>query len=221
VEWYTVDGAYSTDVAGNVMGNTDAISVRVGDADGDGIPEIVTSGFTYNGSKAEGQLRIWNWTGSVLDLEKSREWANLDITEPTAVTINDVNGDGKPDIITSGCTAGYGSWAPGASGKTRAELDVWSYDGNAIALEETKDWIIGEAVMAWNDGAADLNNDGITEIITIGCMENGIMCDPDLRIWTVPAALAALPYLPLAIIGVVITAVIIALAVFLLIRKRR
>lgn len=220
-EWYLVDGAYSPDVAGNVMGNTEASNLKVADADGDGVPEIVTSGFTYNGSKAEGQLRIWNWSGGVLSLEKSHEWVNLDITQPTAVSINDVDGDGKPDIVTSGCTAGYGSWAPGAPGKTRAELKVWSYDGNTVTLKETKDWIIGDAVIAWNIGTADLDNDGTTEIITVGCMETGVLCDPDLRIWAVPVASAARPYLPWVVFGVAITAIVVVLAVFLLMRKKR
>jgi hypothetical protein len=77
VEWQMVKGVYSVDVAGNPMGNTAVSNVKVADVDGDGSPEIVTAGFTYNGTEAEGQLRIWSWSGGVLNLEKSQEWGNL------------------------------------------------------------------------------------------------------------------------------------------------
>lgn len=221
-EWYTIDGAYSVDVVGNVMGNTLASNVKVADVDGDGVPEIVTVGFTYNGTKAEGQLRIWNWSGEVLNLEKSQEWANLDITQPTSVSINDVDGDGKKEIVTSGGTAGYGSWAPNAPGKTRAELKVWSWDGNTITLKQSKDWIIGDAVYAWNVGTGDLDNDRINEIVTVGCMETGNLCDPDLRIWSLPVVPSSpVPYLLLVVFGAAITAIAVVMAALMHMRKTR
>jgi hypothetical protein len=221
VEWYTIDGAYSVDVAGNVMGNTLASNVKVADVDGDGVPEIVTVGFTYNGTKAEGQLRIWNWNGGVLNLEKSQEWPNLDITQPTSVSINDVDGNGKNEIVTSGCTAGYGSWTPNAPGKTRAELKVWSWDGDTLKLEQSKNWIVGDAVSAWNVGTGDLDNGGINEIVTVGCMETGNLCDPDLRIWTLPQTSEPVPYFLWAAIGAAIAAFVVVMVALMLMRKRR
>lgn len=219
-EWCTVDEGYSVNVVGNVMGNTLVNDVNVADFKGDSVPEIVTIGFTYNGSKALGQLRIWNWIGGTLNLERSQEWSNLDITQPTSVSINDVNGDGKKEIVTSGYTAGYGSWAPNAPGKTRAELEVWGWDGNNLTLEQSKEWIIGDAVAAWNVGTADLNNAGTTEIVTVGCMEIGNLCDPDLRIWSLPVASSSpVPYLLLVIFGATVTAVAVVTVVLVHMRK--
>lgn len=223
-EWQMIEGAYSVDVAGNPMGNTIVSNVKVADVDGDGIPEIVTGGFTYNGTEAEGQLRIWNWSGGVLNLEKSQEWTTLDITHVTSISINDVDGDGKKEIVTSGGTAGYGSWAPNAPNKERAELKVWSWDGNTLTLKQSKDWIVGEAVCAWNVGTGDVDNDGVVEIVTVGCMETGNLCDPDLRIWSLPAASeapASFPYLPVIVFGAAVTAIAVVMAAFMLIRKRR
>jgi hypothetical protein len=223
-EWQMIEGAYSVDVAGNPMGNTIVSNVKVADVDGDGIPEAVTGGFTYNGTEAEGQLRIWNWSGGVLNLEKSQEWVNLDITQPTSISINDVDGDGKKEIVTSGYTAGYGSWAPNAPDKTRAELKVWSWDGNTLTLKQSKDWIVGEAVSAWNVGTGDVDNDGFVEIVTVGCMETGNLCDPDLRIWSLPAASeppAPVPYLPVIVFGAAVTAIVVVMAAFMLMGKRR
>jgi hypothetical protein len=223
-EWCMIDGVYSVDVAGNVMGNTLVSNVKVADVDGDGVLEIVTGGFTSNGTEAEGQLRVWNWSGGVLNLEKSQEWVNLDIAQPTSISINDVDGDGKKEIVTSGYTAGYGSWAPNAPGKSRAELKVWSWDGNTLTLKQSKDWIVGEAVSAWNVGTGDVDNDGIVEIVTVGCMETGNLCDPDLRIWSLPVASeppASFSYLPVAVIGAAATAIVVAMAAFMFMRKRR
>jgi hypothetical protein len=223
-EWQMIEGAYSVDVAGNPMGNTIVSNVKVADVDGDGIPEIVTGGFTYNGTEAEGQIRVWNWSGGVLNLEKSQEWVNLDITHVTSISINDVDGDGKKEIMTSGGTAGYGSWAQNAPNKERAELKVWSWDGNTLTLKQSKDWMVGEAVCAWNVGTGDVDNDGVVEIVTVGCMQTGNLCDPDLRIWFLPAASevpASFSYLPVAVVGAAVTAIAVVMAAFMLMRKRR
>jgi hypothetical protein len=220
-EWRMVDG-YSLDNAGNVMGNTMAHTVKVADVDGDGYAEIVTGGFTYDEEKVNGQLRIWNWTGGLLSLETSREWTTSDITELKGISINDVDGDGKTEIVTSGSFAGYGSFAQGAADKAQAQLRVWSWDGHALTLKEGKDWIVGEAVCAWNVGTSDLDNDGKTEIVTVGCMqvENTSDCDPDLRILSLPASSTpfSFPYLPVAIIA---AAIVVVMATFVLLRKSR
>jgi hypothetical protein len=224
-EWRMVDG-YSVDNAGNVMGNTMAHNVKVGDVDDDGFLEIVTGGFTYDGEKVKGQLRIWNWTGGILNLEKSQEWMTSDITEIKSVSLNDVDGDGKIEIVTSGSSAGYDSFAQDAANKAQAQIRVWSWDGNTLTLKQSKDWIVGEAVCAWNVGTGDVDNDGVVEIVTVGCMqiENSHDCDPDLRIWSLPAASApraSFPYLLVAVGGVATAAIVGAIATFMFLRKRR
>lgn len=221
-EWRMVDG-YALNSAGGTQGNTLVKHVKVADVDGDGVPEIVTSGFTYDGTKAEGQLRIWNWSGGVLNLEKSQEWKNLDITESTSISINDVDGDGKKEIVTSGYTTAYGSFAVNAEDKSRAELKVWSWDGNTMTLKHSKDWIVGEAVSAWNVGTGDVDNDGVVEIVTVGCMQTIDLrdCDPDLRIWSIPSVpSASFPYLVVAIVGVTVATVGVIGAAFLFTKRK-
>jgi hypothetical protein len=221
-EWRKVDG-YSLDVAGNVMGNTLAYNVKISDVDGDGVPEILTGGCTYNGNQVEGQLRIWNWTSDGLNLEKSQEWVTLDITELKSISINDVDADGKKEIVTSGGTAGYGSFAQNAPNKEQAELRVWSWDGNTLTLKQSKDWMVGEGVCAWNDAATDLTSDGKIQIVTVGCMYVGTMCDPDLRIWSLPSASGPSsfpPYVPVAIAGL-FAATALTVGTFLFLRKGR
>jgi len=205
------------------MGNTMVHNVKAADVDDDGYPEVVTGGFTYVGAKAEAQLRIWNWTSGVLNLEESKEWATSDITELKSISINDVDSDGKKEIVTSGLTCGYGSFAENAPNKSRAELKIWSWDGNTLTLKASTDWIVGEGVCAWNDGTGDADNDGVVEIVTVGCMYVGTLCDPDLRIWSLPTASNSstpFSYLPFAMAGTA-TAVLVAAAVYFLVRKRR
>jgi hypothetical protein len=221
-EWRMVD-AYSLDSAGNIMGNTMVHNVKIADIDEDGYPEVVTGGFTYNGAKAEAQLRIWNWTNGILNLEKSQEWATLDITEFKSISINDVDSDGNIEIVTSGATCGYGSFSENAPNKSRAELKIWMWDGKTLTLKSNTDWMVGEGVCAWNDGTGDVDNDGVVEIITVGCMYVGTLCDPDLRIWSLTTTsnfLTSFPYLPI-VIAVTVTAVLAAVALYLFMRRRR
>lgn len=222
-EWRMVDG-YALNSAGGTQGNTLVSTVKVADVDGDNVPEIVTGGFTYDGTKVLGQLRIWNWSGGSLNLEKSQEWENLDITVPTSMSINDVDGDGEKEIVTSGYTTGYGSFAVNAEDKSRAELNVWSWDGNALTLKQNKDWIVGEGVSAWSVGTGDVDNDGVMEIMTVGCMQTIDLrdCDPDLRVWSIPSVPSeSFPYLVLAIVGVTAAVVIVIGAAFLFSRRKQ
>ena len=221
-EWRVVEG-YGLTSAGGVQGNTLVSNMKVADVDGDGVPEIVTGGFTYDGAKVLGQLRIWNWSDGILSLEKSQEWENLDITQTESISIDDVDGDGKDEIVVSGYSAGYGSFEVGAENKTRAELKVWSWDGAKLILEQSEDWLVGEAASARNVGTGDLNGDGLVEIVTVGCIQliDSGDCDPDLRIWSVPSVESAFTsYLILAI--AVITVIVIAVSgmAFLFARRK-
>jgi hypothetical protein len=84
--------------------------------------------------------------------------------------------------------------------------------------------MIGEGVAAWNVGTGDVDNDGIVEIVTVGCMYTGNLCDPDLRIWslsTASAPPASFPYLPVAVVGAAAAAIVVPMAAFMFMRKRR
>jgi hypothetical protein len=185
-EWRLVEGVFAEDVAGNPMGNTIISNVKTADVDADGFSEIITGGFTYDGEKVNAQLRIWNWTGDTLMLETSREWSTYDITELKSITVNDVDNDGQTEIVTSGVTAGKGAFSENATIKELAQLRVWGWNGATLALEQAKDWIVDDGVSAWQDGTGDLDNDGNIEIVTVGCSYLDTLCDPNLRIWSLP-----------------------------------
>jgi hypothetical protein len=221
-EWRLVEGVYGVTVTGAPMGNTLAENVKVADVDGDGTPEIVTGGFAYDGQKTNAQLRIWNWTGGVLALEESHEWFTDDITEIKCVSLGDVNGDGHVEIVTSGGDAVYGGFQSGTKPEM-AQLRIWSWNGETLTLDQKENWTIGEGVYAWNVGIGDIDKDGTVEIVTVGCMYVGSLCDPDLRIWSLQSSSdssASYKYLIVAIAGTAI-AVSVVTAVYLFMKKRR
>lgn len=188
VQWQTVNNTYASDVAGNPMGNTRVNTVKVADVDADELPEVLTGGFTYDGTTVNGQLRIWNYSNNELNLEKSQEWTTSDITELKSIAVNDVDNDGNMEIVTSGVTAGKGAFTQNLTTTETAQLRVWSWTGTDLVQEQSKDWIVDEGVAAWQVGTADLNNDGNAEIVTVGCSYFNNLCDPNLRIWVLPQA---------------------------------
>jgi hypothetical protein len=63
---------------------------------------------------------------------------------------------------------------------------------------------------------------GIVEVITIGCSAYGSLCDPDMRIWSLPnaEAVAAYPdYLPY-VAGVIVIGVVVSALIYLVSKKR-
>jgi hypothetical protein len=204
-EWRMVEGDYGVTISGNLMGNTMVNNLKVGDVDGDSTPEIVTGGWTYDGEKVDAQLRIWNWNGQALTLEKSHEWITEDITEIKSIAIDDVDGDGHVDIVTSGITSVYGSFKNVDATPDSAQLRVWSWNGKTLTLKQNKDWTVGDGTVAWNVAAGDADEDGTVEIVTVGCMGVSGLCDPDLRIWSIVKGLDSSPYLFLTTLGIAVT----------------
>ena len=96
-------------------------------------------------------------------------------------------------------------------------LEFFSWDDNNLELEQSKDWTIGEGVVVWNLATDDIDKDGTVEIITIGCMGETSLCDPDLRIWSLNIQNNFNP----TIFGVAFLGIGILLIVIYFIRKNR
>jgi hypothetical protein len=216
-EWRLIEGAYALTIAGGVQGNTAVHNVKVGDVDSDSVPEIVTVGFTYDGENVNAQLRIWSWNGSRLLLEKSKEWMTDYVTVAQCVSLSDVDGDSRLEILTSGGVGAEGSFTNNATDPNQAQLRVWSWDGTELTLEQGKDWTINDGVYAFNVAAGDVDGDGVTEIVTVGCMTISNLCDPDLRIWSIRNA----PSFPAVYVVAAVIIASTAFAVTFLLVKRR
>ena len=184
-QWQRMEG-YALTISGSVQGNTVVNSVKSQDLDGDGISEIVTGGFSYDGANVTAQVRIWNWNEEKLILRKNQEWASNYLNEVKCVSLGDVDGDSKIDVVTSGVVCSKGSFSGNSSVSEMAQVRVWGWDGEMLTLKHSKDWVTDEGVCAWNVATADLNNNGSEEIISVGCSYVSNLCDPDMRIWSVP-----------------------------------
>ncbi len=183
--WQLAGGTAKT-IAGGNQGNTAVNKVGVGDLDGDEKKEVVTAGFAYDGTKVNAQIKIWRWDGNTLIELASQEWATDYLTEAKSFALNDVNGDGKIEIVQSGIVAAEDSFKNPEGVHDRGQLRVWAYNGTALSLIESKDWTFDEGSCAWNVGNGDVDNDGVVEMITVGCTALKGLCDPDMRIWSLP-----------------------------------
>ncbi len=150
-------------------------SVFAADIDGDGVVEIITGGEAWNGQSGvyyNGQLRIWNWNGSVLTLEHGEEWHTGDNTHVYSVFAYDVDDDGEVEIMTGGD-------AYDAGNNYICELNVWNWNGTELTLEASEGWRTGFGEAVWSVYAVDVDGDEIVEIVTAG-QDNFVA---QLRIW--------------------------------------
>lgn len=217
-EWRLVDGVHALTIAGGVQGNTVVNSVKIADVDENGVSEVVTGGFTYDGENVNAQLRIWAWNGESLSLLKSAEWVTDYLTEVKCVAIGDVNGDSKVEIVTSGLAGAKGSFANETSSPNLAQLRVWSYGNASLSLNESQDWTVDDGATAWSVGIRNIDSDAVAEIVTVGCVGMDRLCDPNMRIWSVSHS-SSLPLLPIAAVGFGLAIVLVT--AFILVRRRR
>ncbi len=214
-ETWQLRGGTAKNTVGGIQGNTAVNNVKVADLDGDGKKEVVTAGFTYDGTNIDGQIKVWRFDGSKIIELASQEWAIDYLTEAKSIALNDINGDGKVEIVQSGITAAEGVLNNTEGVHDKGQLRVWGFNGSGIALIESNDWTFDEGLCAWNVGTGDVDNDGSIEIITVGCSVLKGNCDPDMRIWSLPATPSSYPnYLPYAIIVVLISVCASSLAYF-------
>jgi len=184
-EWRMVEDVFGVTITGDPMGNTIVNNLRIKDVDLDGILEIVTGGFAFDGEKINAQLKIWNWENQILVCENSHEWITNDVTEIKAVRLDDVDADNQVEIVTAGLTGAYGGFDDVNVPPEQGQLRVWRWNGEELFLKYKEDWTVGDGVVAWNVQTGDIDQDGTVEIITVGCMYVSALCDPDLRIYYV------------------------------------
>ena len=218
--WQLIPGISSETIAGAVQGNTIVNNVKAADLDGDGYKEIVTGGFVFDGETVNAQLIIWRWDGRVLSRLESQEWGTDYLTEVKSLSLDDVDNDGKTEVVTSGITAAEDSFKNSEAPHDRGQLKVWGFNGTDLLLEHSAEWTFDEGACAWNVGNGDVDKDGVLEIITVGCTALGSLCDPDMRIWSISNVSTNPDYLPYALVAGVIIAVAVSTILIFALRKK-
>jgi len=136
------------------VGNTVAYGVFIDD------DKIYTVGYSNDGSRDRGQLRVWS---SSLSVEDSEEWYTGDDTRAYGVFVADVDGDGEKDVVTGG-RAYDGT-------RNKAQLRVWS-QSSPLTLEDSEEWYDADSTGIAEVFVADLDGDGVNEILTAGYGNN-------------------------------------------------
>jgi hypothetical protein len=145
-EW---DGESSGDQFGWIARN-------IGDVDGDGVPDVVTSAPTLTGSGAKaGRVYVYSTKANKLLWTASGHAGDELGTGLEAV--GDTNGDGIPDVIASAPGGGYAKVYSGRDGRV------------LLTLKAEK---ISDEFGRHASGAGDVNHDGFADVI-VGAPGNG------------------------------------------------
>ena len=179
--WHWTGSALTLELSEEwAMGDDTAVqAVRVGDVDGDGVLEIITGGWTDDGSRYNGQLRIWHWTGSNLTLEHSEEWYTRGDTEVWAIEIGDADSDNKTEIVTGGFALDVFFCKC-----VKGQLRIWHWTGSTLSLEYSKEWRTIGSTRINSVRVEDVDGDDVLELITGGRARDGTRQNGQLRIWS-------------------------------------
>jgi flagellin-like protein len=156
-------------------GSTYVRSVYALDVDADSTVEILTAGDADDGTRPNAQLKVWNRTGGVLNLENSTEWYTTGNTYIRSVYALDIDGDSTLEILTAG-DAHDGT-------RQNAQLRIWNRTGGTLNLENSTEWYNTGHTYAYSVSALDVDADGTIEIITAGSTLSGSYQVGQLRIW--------------------------------------
>ncbi len=123
------------------------IARNIGDVDGDGVPDIVTTAPTLNNNAG----RIYVYSTKTGRLLWKADGAPGDQLGSGVEGAGDTNGDGIPDVIASSPMGGYAKVYSGRDGRVLLTLKA----GNAAKDQ------FGQHVA----GVGDINHDGFTDVI--------------------------------------------------------
>ena len=133
-----------------------AQSIDVADVDGNGLVDIVT-GFTPVSSAYAARISV------VLQRPLNRiEVVDTDIASLSGLdsfVVADLNGDGSPDVATTGV------YAVGSPGTTRSRTNILA---PTITGRYVQTAAIDMPVSMWRISAADVDRDGLNDLILLG-----------------------------------------------------
>jgi hypothetical protein len=141
-------------------------SIYAADVDNDGVTEILTAGEADDGGGTYWAfLNITRWSGAAATTEAYGMWREEGTTFTRSVYAADVDGDGYKEILQ------VGQAFDGA--KYTAFINITQWNGAALTTEYYTRWYDTGGTEAHSVFAADVDNDGIIEILTTGTFYDG------------------------------------------------
>lgn len=154
----------------NVATYTHGFGLAIGDLDGDKRPEIVTTGFLFDGTTEHGFVRSWSYDKSLVLRGETRLAGTIDASvRINDVAIGDVDGDGRAEIVTAGRV---GPFRPDGTNddldarRERGELAV--IDGATLELRVRHEWLEGSSLRLRTLAIANLDGQRGAEIVAGG-----------------------------------------------------
>lgn len=142
-------------------GNTEILSVAIGDVDADAQTEIVTGGIYNDSARNVAQLVVWN--GANLAVDRLTTWCWTGNTAINSVALGDVDADGQTEIVTGG------RYNDGT--RDVAQLVVWN--GANLAVDRLTTWYWTGNTMITSVALGDVDADGKVEVVTGGYYFDG------------------------------------------------
>jgi hypothetical protein len=139
--------------------------VTAGDFNGDGWPDLAMGSFELNSTRdgvENSYLTILRGKGdgTFEDELRIRE-AQETVFLSTSIVASDVNNDGRSDLVLAGFS--------GNSNMTQLSSKVFAILGNGdVTFQEVVEVVVDDAWSARNLVIADVNDDGLTDILSIG-----------------------------------------------------
>jgi len=150
--------------------NTQAVSVAIGDVDGDSGVEIVSGGSFFDGTRWNAQLITWN--GSTLVAEKATYWYWTSNTQISSVAVANISGGVGLDIVTGGAYFDGTRW--------NSQLIVWN--GSTLVAQRVTTWFWTSNTYINSVAIASITG-GPMNILTGGAFFDGTRYNSQLIIW--------------------------------------